>query len=59
MAVHFDTVYLCAPVAQLDRVTDYESAGWGFNSLQAHQLNQGLMMLPAIPFYQWTVLNLC
>ena|GEM_PF-2738425 len=24
-----------APVAQLDRASDYESAGWGFESLQA------------------------
>ena len=24
-----------APVAQLDRVLDYESIGWGFKSLQA------------------------
>ena len=26
-----------APVAQLDRVTDYESVGRGFESLLAHQ----------------------
>ena len=26
----------CAPVAQLDRVPDYGSDGWGFESLQAH-----------------------
>lgn len=25
-----------APVAQLDRATDYGSVGWGFESLQAH-----------------------
>ena len=25
-----------APVAQLDRVSDYESEGWGFESLWAH-----------------------
>jgi hypothetical protein len=24
-----------APVAQQDRATDFESVGWGFNSLQA------------------------
>ncbi len=29
----------CAPVAQLDRAVDYESEGWGFESLQACQLN--------------------
>ena len=27
----------CAPVAQLDRATDFESAGRGFESLQACQ----------------------
>ncbi len=26
-----------APVAQLDRATDYEFVDWGFESLQAHQ----------------------
>ena len=25
-----------APIAQLDRVSDYESEGWGFESLWAH-----------------------
>ena len=29
-----------APVAQLDRVTDYESVGQGFESLPAYQKNQ-------------------
>ena len=28
----------CAPVAQLDRASDFESEGWGFKSLQARQL---------------------
>ena len=28
---------MCAPVAQLDRVSDYESEGRGFESLPAHQ----------------------
>ena len=27
-----------APIAQLDRASDYGSGGWGFNSLWAHQL---------------------
>jgi hypothetical protein len=27
-----------APVAQLDRASDYGSEGWGFESLQAHHL---------------------
>ena len=26
----------CAPIAQLDRATDYESVGRGFESLWAH-----------------------
>ena len=26
-----------APVAQLDRASDFGSGGWGFNSLRAHQ----------------------
>ena len=30
---------LCAPVAQLDRASDYESEGRAFESLRAHQLN--------------------
>ena len=29
----------CAPVAQLDRATDYESVGREFESLRAHHLN--------------------
>ncbi len=29
-----------APVAQLDRVTDYESVGRGFESLPAYQINK-------------------
>src|SRR3954466_896827 len=27
---------VCAPVAQLDRASDYGSEGWGFEFLQAH-----------------------
>ena len=30
-----------APIAQLDRVTDYESVGRGFESLSAYQKNKG------------------
>ena len=33
-----DAVY--APVAQLDRVTDYESVGRGFESLLAYQFSK-------------------
>ena len=29
-----------APIAQLDRVTDYESVGRGFESLSAYQENR-------------------
>lgn len=34
-----------APVAQLDRVSDYESEGWGFDSLQACH-NRSVMLHP-------------
>ena len=34
-----------ALVAQLDRASDYESEGRGFESLRAHQKNQKLMPL--------------
>jgi hypothetical protein len=30
----------CAPVAQLDRATDYESVGREFESLRAHHINR-------------------
>ncbi len=33
-----------APVAQLDRVTDYESVGRGFESLPAYQKNLFCLM---------------
>ncbi len=33
-ALRFD-----APVAQLDRVADFESEGWGFDSLRARSCN--------------------
>lgn len=32
---------MCAPVAQLDRATDYGSVGWGFDSLRACQQKTG------------------
>jgi hypothetical protein len=31
-----------APIAQLDRATDYGSVGWGFDSSWVHQSNQSL-----------------
>ena len=31
-----------APIAQLDRVSDYESEGWGFESLMVHHINIGV-----------------
>src|ERR1700736_6639698 len=31
-----------APIAQLDRATDYGSVGWGFDSSWVHQSNQQL-----------------
>ena len=33
-------VYGVAPVAQLDRASDYGSEGWGFDSLQARHFNK-------------------
>ena len=36
VAIGVATIY--TPVAQLERVADYESAGWGFESLRACQL---------------------
>jgi hypothetical protein len=35
----------CAPVAQLDRASDFESVGRGFESLRAYQLNQWVMTI--------------
>lgn len=35
VAIGVATIY--APVAQLERVADYESVGWGFESLRACQ----------------------
>ena len=37
-----------APIAQLDRVTDYESVGRGFESLSAYQKQKGGLGLPFI-----------
>ena len=36
-----------APVAQLDRVSDYESGGCGFESPRAHQRKQKAGCMPA------------
>ena len=33
--LYYRTLQLDAPVAQLDRVADFESEGWGFDSLRA------------------------
>ncbi len=46
-----------APIAQLDRVSDYESEGWGFESLWAHHFNiikknGGLMREANPPFFR-------
>ncbi len=35
-----------APVAQLDRVTDYESVGRGFESLLAYHFQPGIVKIP-------------
>lgn len=39
----------CAPVAQLDRAADFESAGREFESLRAYQLNQSFTGIYAMP----------
>ena len=40
MLIYLGTLGAHAPVAQLDRVTDYESVGRGFESLPAYQTRQ-------------------
>ena len=37
-----------APIAQLDRVTDYESVGRGFESLSAYQINTRNLRIPGV-----------
>ncbi len=44
-----ESVY--APVAQLDRVTDYESVGRGFESLLAYQKN-AVIVIPQLRRFQ-------
>jgi hypothetical protein len=39
-----------APVAQLDRVPDFESGGWGFEPLQARSLCSASSMVEHRPF---------
>ena len=34
-----------APIAQLDRASDYESEGWGFESLLVHQTSTNIYVL--------------
>ena len=49
-----------APVAQLDRVTDYESVGRGFESLLAYQLSTGFREDPgAFCFYRVLSGSIC
>ena len=40
-----------APVAQLDRVTDYESVGRGFESLLAYHFQPGIVKIPGFFLY--------
>ncbi len=45
---------MCGPVAQLDRVPDFESEGQEFESLQGHQiillsLHSRLLPFPTLP----------
>ena len=41
-------VHVHAPVAQLDRVTDYESVGRGFESLLAYQKHREIVWFPGV-----------
>ncbi|EPR39689.1 hypothetical protein dsmv_2537 [Desulfococcus multivorans DSM 2059] len=43
-------VFLLAPVAQLDRASDFGSAGRGFESLRARSTNQGFGHIGLNPF---------
>jgi hypothetical protein len=40
-------LYAVAPIAQLDRVPDYGSGGWGFDSSWARHYFQGVAGFPA------------
>ncbi len=43
--------FLCAPIAQLDRASDYESEGCWFDSIWAHQTMLGNELRPAQPIF--------
>ena len=47
-------VHVHAPVGQLDRVTDYESVGRGFESLLAYHFQPGIVKIPGdfLLFYE-------
>ena len=45
------------PVAQLDRVSDYESEGRGFDSLRAHHFNRLIQTLRNQGFLFWEIVK--
>jgi hypothetical protein len=47
-----------APVAQLDRVPDYESVGRRFESCRARQNIEGLQSSGCNPFFYWLKVGL-
>ena len=48
-----------APIAQLDRVTDYESVGRGFESLSAYTKRGSTKVLPLFVYIVWTRSEKC
>ena len=55
---HFQTV-LPAPVAQLDRVPDYESVGRRFESCRVRQKNKGFTEITALKALFYCYLEEC
>ncbi len=54
-ALAVTSVPIDAPVAQLDRASDYGSGGWGFDSLRAHHIFKDFYVLALVPFQEVTV----
>ena len=54
MLIYLSVKQTYAPVAQLDRVTDYESVGRGFESLLAYHFQPGIVKVPGdfLLFYE-------
>ena len=54
MCYYIRVVIRHAPIAQLDRVTDYESVGRGFESLSAYQEQETLFGVSCFCFFRGT-----